>query len=164
MTNQTSHEPRRDARGLTRGLKSLPAVGALLLIGLSIYASQTALQPGRNAGQSIQLVNLDQGDKAPAHTAKAVAAADKFLQGLDEKLRAKAVFDFNSDKRSRWSNLPVTFVPRNGVRMGELNKELRADAMDLVAAVTSNEGYQKILDIIAGDDQLATNGGGKGGK
>jgi hypothetical protein len=85
------------------------------------------------------------------------------LQSLDDKLRAKALFDFNSDKRSRWSNLPVSAVPRNGARMGELSKEQRDAALDVVAAVTSKEGYLKVLDIIAADDQLAK-GGGKGGK
>jgi len=130
----------------------------MLLIGLSIYASQSAFQPAQND----RFVNLVQDEKVPAHTAKAVAAAEKFLQSLDEKLRAKATYDFNSDQRPKWSNLPVTFVPRNGTRMGELTKEQRDAGMDLVASVTSKGGYQKILDIIAGDDYLAAKGGGKG--
>jgi hypothetical protein len=100
---------------------------------------------------------------APAATAKAVAAANTFLQALNENLRSKASFEFESPKRPKWSNLPPGFVPRNGVRIGELSKEQRAAAMDVVAAVTSKMGYQKILDIIGGDDVLARGGGGKGG-
>lgn len=158
MHNQTTQQSPHGTSNTRRGLKSLAAVGAMLLIALSIYASQTALQPAKDE----RFVNLEQDDKTPAHTAKAVAAAQKFLQGLDEKLRAKATFDFNSDQRPKWSNLPVTFVPRNGTRMGELSKEQRDAGMELVASVTSKGGYQKILDIIAGDDYLAAKGGGKG--
>ena len=46
--------------------------------------------------------------------------------------------------------------------MAELSKEQRDAGMELVASVTSKGGYQKILDIIAGDDYLAAKGGGKG--
>ena len=139
-----------------RAIKVVPAVCALLVMGVAL-ASSAALQP--------RITVVEQAGQAPEHTAKAVAAADKFLKGLDDKLRAKASFGFDSDKRPKWSNLPPSAVPRNGARrMGELTKEQQAVAMEVVAAVTSKEGYQKILDIIAGDDVLAKGGGGKGGK
>lgn len=148
-----------------RPRKSLPALGVLVFVGFAIYAATAGLpsageiMPSERPGQVV-----NQGEKTPAHTAKAVAAADKFLASLNEKLTAQAVYEFNSDKRPKWSNLPVTFVPRNGVRLGDLNKEQRAAAMDVVASVLSKAGYQKILDIIAGDDVLAVKGGGKVGK
>jgi hypothetical protein len=91
-----------------------------------------------------------------------VAAANAFLDALDEKQRGQAAYEFGSPKKSNWSNLPVTFVPRNGVRLGDLNKEQRARAMDVVAAVLSKGGYQKVLDIMDGDQKLAEGGGGKG--
>jgi hypothetical protein len=138
--------------------KILPATVALLVM-VAVLASSQALQPTVPVA-----VALAQDADAPAHTLKAVAAGNKFLESLGENLRAKALFDLNSDKRPKWSNLPISFVPRNGVRMGELTKEQREAALEVVAAVTSREGYQKILDIIGGDDVLAKEGGGKGGK
>ena len=36
--------------------------------------------------------------------------------------------------------------------------------MDLLAVALSKEGYQKVIDIMNGDEQLAKGGGGKGGK
>jgi hypothetical protein len=61
--------------------------------------------------------------------------------------------------------LPVTNVPRNGLRLGDLNQMQRSAAMDVVAAVTSKEGYQKVVDIMNADETLATGkGGGKGPK
>src|SRR5262249_25555700 len=65
------------------------------------------------------------------------------------------------------SNLPVTMVARNGVRLGDLSKVQRAAAMDLLNAVLSKEGYQKVIDIMNGDEVLARGGGkgkGKGAK
>jgi hypothetical protein len=92
----------------------------------------------------------------------AVAAADAFLGSLDAKQREKAVFEFGSAKKSNWSNLPVTIVPRNGIRLGDLTQAQRALAMEAVAAVLSKGGYQKVLDIVDADQQLALNQGGAG--
>ena len=49
---------------------------------------------------------------------------------------------------TRTSNLPATFVPRNGVMLGDLTKEQRDKAMSVVAAVLSKDGYQKVIDAI----------------
>jgi hypothetical protein len=146
-----------------RAGKLLTALGALLVMG-AVVAFSRPLQPTVPSAAA-----RAQDGEAPAPAAKAVTAANKFLQSLDDRLRAKATFAFDSPKRSGWSNLPPSFVPRNGVRMGELSKDQRAAAMEVVAAVTSKAGYQKVLDIIAGDDVLARGGGkgkkgGKGGK
>jgi hypothetical protein len=156
MTSQTHLQPKIHR-------KSLPALGVLLFVGFAIYASKAEL-PSAGEAAAEQAEPAKQGAKVPAHTAKAVAAAEKFLAALDEKQKAKAVYDFNSDKRPSWSNLPVTNVPRNGARLGDLTKEQRAAAMEVVASVVSKMGYEKVLDIIAGDDVLAVKGGGKGGK
>ena len=48
----------------------------------------------------------------------------------------------------------MTFVPRNGLRLGEPTKQQRAAALDALAAVVSKEGYQKVIDIMNADDQL----------
>ena len=58
----------------------------------------------------------------------AVVKANAFLETLDAKQREKALLDFDSAKKPSWSNLPVTFVPRNGLALGELTKPQRAAA------------------------------------
>lgn len=170
MNAATSPQPQFSRTTRPRRIKLLPSIGALVIIGVSIYASQAGLPPAGERLTSTQAaVVANQGDKIAAHTAKAIAAAEKFLASLDDAKRAKATFEFNSDKRARWSNLPGT---RMGTSMGELTKEQQTAAMDVVAAVLSKEGYQKVLDIIAADDVLAGGGkaakgdpkGGKGGK
>jgi hypothetical protein len=145
----------------TGGRKAAAFFAAVLLIGLALYASTPPLPPAPTAAAD------DAKDKKPAAPpASAVAAANAFLDALTPEQRAKAVYEFGSPKKPNWSNLPVTFVPRNGVRLGDLNKEQRAKAMDVVAAVLSKDGYQKVLDIMDGDQQLAEGKGGgkKGGK
>jgi hypothetical protein len=111
----------------------------------------------------------ERGDKALAQAARAAEAGKRFLDTLDEKQRGKALNEFESAKKSGWSNLPVTMVPRNGVRMGDLNGQQKEAAFALLAAVLSKEGYQKVIDIMDGDQQLTSGkaggkakGGGKG--
>jgi hypothetical protein len=107
---------------------------------------------------------LADAEQPSAATTRAVAAADAFLAALDDKQREKAAYEFGSPKKPNWSNLPVTIVPRNGVRLGDLTAAQRTLAMAAVAAVLSKGGYQKVVDIMDGDQQLADRQGGRGGR
>jgi hypothetical protein len=127
--------PRRPAR--IRKLAS--AVACVGLLTLSVFFSR----------------ELKGGDPVVAN---AVAKANAFLETIDAQQRGKALLDFDSAKKPSWSNLPVTMVPRNGVRLGEMTKAQRAAALEVIAAVLSKEGFQKVIDIMNGDDQLV--GGG----
>jgi hypothetical protein len=141
----------------TGGRKALALLAAVGIIGVALYLARDPLPdaPVAVAGDS-----KDKKETTP--TAGAVSAANSFLDALDAKQREKATLDFASDKKPNWSNLPVTFIPRNGVRMGDLSKEQRAKAMDVLAAVLSKEGYQKVVNIMDSDQKLADGGGGKG--
>jgi hypothetical protein len=86
--------------------------------------------------------------------ANAVAKTNAFLETLEGQQRTKVLLDFDSAKKPSWSNLPVTMVPRNGLHLGELNEKQRAAALAAIAAVLSKQGYQKVIDIMNGDDQL----------
>ncbi len=104
------------------------------------------------------------GNMAETGSAAAAAAAKKFLATLDDAQRGKVVFDFHDDaQRRRWSNLPPGIVQRAGLRMGDLTKPQREAAMAVLAAALSKQGYEKILEIVQGDEMLRTNGGGGGG-
>jgi hypothetical protein len=155
--NEPNRNPPHGAGG--GGRKASAMLGAVVLLGAAAYLSNSPLPPAPAAAA--------QGpkDKNPAApTAGAVAAANAFLDALDAKQREKALLDFGSDKKPNWSNLPVTFVPRNGVKLGDLTRGQRDKAMGVVAAVLSKDGYQKVVDIMDGDQKLVDNpkGGGKG--
>ena len=147
----------------SHGLKFLPALGALIFVGLALYASQVSVRTAKDDEGPVQNTSTAQEKEGSAQTARAVAAANAFLKTLDPKLRDKAVLDFDSAKKAGWSNLPVTMVARNGVRLGDLTKAQRTAALDLLAAILSKEGYQKMIDIMNGDEVLAQ-GKGKVGK
>jgi hypothetical protein len=136
------------------GRKPLALLIAVLLIAVALYSSR------ESSPVAVAAVGADDTPAAPAPGAAAAATA--FLDALDVKQREKAAYEFGSPKKSGWSNLPVTMVPRNGVRLGDLTKEQRAKALAVVAAVLSKGGYQKVLDIMAGDQVLADRPGGKG--
>ena len=52
---------------------------------------------------------------------------------------------------------------RNGLRFGDLTSRQRKAALALVAAALSREGYQKVTDIMNGDEVLKNAGGGRTG-
>lgn len=127
----------------------LAVLAVLLFVAISFYAS-------REPATAV----ID--DKRVEPTARAVTAAKAFLDALDANQRDKALYEFGSARKPHWSNLPVTMVPRNGLRLGDLTKEQRTLAMNAVAAVLSKSGYQKVVDIMDGDQRLAEGKGGKG--
>jgi hypothetical protein len=84
-----------------------------------------------------------------------VAAANKFLASLDDGQRTKVVFDFKDDaQRKRWSNLPGAVFKRAGLRMGALTKPQREAVLSVLAAALSPQGYEKVLQIVEGDEVL----------
>src|SRR5580698_6511730 len=86
---------------------------------------------------------------------KIVDSANGFLSSLDEGQRSKVMFEFNdAAQRTKWSNLPTTMVPRAGLKMGDLSGPQRKAAMELLAATLSKRGYEKVLAIVEGDEQL----------
>jgi len=97
----------------------------------------------------------------PSTTAVAVKAADGFLQSLSPEQKKRVLFAFNDDKqRTRWSNFPTGFVPRAGLSMGELNEAQRSAAMALLSSLLSTRGYEKVQQIVQGDEVLKENEGG----
>src|SRR6185436_3350263 len=92
---------------------------------------------------------------AQTQTARIVTAANTFLSTLDETQRRSVLFAFDDEKqRVRWSNLPITIVPRAGLPMGELNAAQRSAAMALLSAALSRRGYEKVQQIMEADEVL----------
>jgi hypothetical protein len=96
-------------------------------------------------------------------TGKTVAAAKAFLATLDNAGRAKVSFDFNSDQKGKWSNLPVGIYERNGLRWGDLSAAQREAELQLLATALSRQGLQKVKEIMEGDEVLKTADSGRGG-
>lgn len=63
-------------------------------------------------------------------------------------------------KTTSWSNFPVTFVNRAGLNLNDLTAEQQAAALDVLAALLSEEGYATATGIMAGDAFLLENSPG----
>ena len=121
-----------------RLLKAIRAIGVLALISSSSATS-----------------------KAQTPTARIVHAANSFLSTLDEKQRQSVLFAFDNEKqRANWSNLPVSFVPRGGMSLKQMNPAQQAAALTLVAAALSPKGFEKVQQIMEGDEVNKGTGGG----
>ena len=93
-------------------------------------------------------------------TSRSVNAAKTFLSTLDENQRKSVLFAFNDEKqRARWSNLPTSFVHRGGVSLKEMNTAQRAAALALVASALSARGFEKVQQIMEGDEVNKINEG-----
>jgi hypothetical protein len=131
-----------------------PAVVALVLL----VAAAAGSMRGSASQQRTSLV------VQPVTTAKVLAAANAFLATLDEAGRAAVSFGFNSSQRTGWSNLPTGAFRRNGLRLGDLTSRARAAALALVASALSRDGYQKVTNIMNGDEVLKTRSGRRQGR
>ena len=111
-------------------IRTLCGVGALVLIGSSVTAA-----------------------KAQTATSRIVSAANIFLSSLEEKQKQSALFAFDDEKqRARWSNFPVSIAPRAGVSLQELNAAQRSAALALVSSALSRRGFEKVEQIMEGDE------------
>src|SRR5947209_10849220 len=135
MSRDQFQELLHGGTGRMRATRLASALGCVGLLAFSVYFSRA----------------VTGGDQVVAN---AVAKANAFLETLDGQQRGKVLLEFDSAKKPSWSNLPVTMVPRNGLRLGELTKPQRAAALDAIAAVLSKQGFQKVIDIMNADDQL----------
>ncbi len=91
-------------------------------------------------------------DRSPEAMARAAA---RFLNSLDSAQRRSARHDLASPERRKWTNAPVR-GQAGGVALGDLDdNQLRAFS-DLLAALLSAKGYEKVRDVMLGDDLRAT--------
>lgn len=112
----------------------------------------------------LSLTRAGQENTARTATARIVTAANSFLATLDQKQRQAVLFSFDDqEQRKRWSNFPVAMVPRGGISLKEMNSTQRGAAMALVASALSPRGFEKVQQIMEGDEVNKTTDQGPGG-
>jgi hypothetical protein len=97
------------------------------------------------------------GIAAPAQsaTSQIVKAANTFLSTLNDKQRSSVTYSFNdAQQRARWSNFPTSFVTRGGIPLKDMNPTQRSAAMALVSSALSRRGFEKVQQIMEGDEVL----------
>jgi hypothetical protein len=135
-------------------------VGFLLLAGASI-----AMRPPDGPAKAGHYAFAPFASQSAASntTSRVVAAANAFLATLNDAQRMQGTFAFDSPQRTVWSNLPSPMFRRNGLKLADLASPQRSAALALVAAALSREGYQKVTEIMNGDEVLKGAGSGRTG-
>src|SRR6266487_5621210 len=138
-----------------------------LLLFVLVSAGWVLRLPAKQHAQKIKTtpapVLLVEPAKESDPTGKSVAAAKAFLATLDDVGRTKVSFAFNGEQKTKWSNFPVGIYPRNGLRLGDLSAAQREAALKLLATALSNQGLQKVKEIMEGDEVLKTSESGRDG-
>ena len=93
-------------------------------------------------------------DHSPAAMAD---AANAFLKSLDENQKSAAMHELESKERRAWTNLPAR-KDAGGVHFSDLKDEQTKLACQLMANLFSEQGYNKIREIMLADDQLLRGG------
>ena len=121
-----------------------------VLFCILVIGTQLGGRPGTACAQSAA------PDSADASSAwQMTEAAQALLAALSPEEREDVHFALDDDTaRSNWSNLPATFVERNGLRLGDLSDKQRRLLHDLLRASMSSQGYQKLAGVIRLDDIL----------
>jgi hypothetical protein len=133
---------------LTLALAALLSTGVVVTVVARQQAARSQVQTATSA---------------PAETtARIVAAAQALLTTLDDSGRATVQFPYAGPQTTRWSNLPSPMFERRGLRLADLTEPQRAAVMQLLTAALSRDGYQKVLNIMEGDEVLRQGGGGGG--
>lgn len=97
---------------------------------------------------------------AQTATSRIVISANAFLSTLDQKQRQSVLFAFDDkEQRVRWSNLPTKIVPRAGLSLKEMNPAQQSAAMALVSSALSPRGFEKVQQIMEGDEANKIQGG-----
>jgi hypothetical protein len=133
----------------------------LALLTTGVVVTVLAQQPAARRPAQVS------GGSPAEATARIVAAAQALAGSLDDAGRAAVQFPFDGPQKTRWSNLPSPMFARRGLRLADLTAPRRAAVMTLLAAALSHDGYQKVQNIMEGDEVLrqnqSTRGRGLGG-
>jgi hypothetical protein len=140
-------------RAQVRWLTLIASVSGLgvSIVGVTILAQRPAGTPPATAA-------IRRADA----TRRIVSSAQALVATLDEAGRAKVQFPFAGPQKGRWSNLPSGIFKREGLRLGDLTATQRAAVTALLKTALSPHGYQKVTEIMHGDEVLRE-GGGRGG-
>ena len=144
--------------------KSFPLASLILAGGLIIASCTTGTTDTATAqaGTSIVRQVADTTSTSKGTTSQTISdtakAAEEFLSTLSDEQKEQVLYDYNDETKSTsWSNFPVTFVERSGIKLGDLGETQRAAALKVLKALLNDEAYAKVTGIMAGDQYLKDN-------
>lgn len=149
----------------SKPIQSLLAISlaSLFLNGCQVVIDETEDDSDTSVSDLLS-ISTDLGDCDLSTDAATVAcAANAWLDSLDSDQLDAAQLDWSeSDARTVWSNLPISSVTRNGVRLDKMSSEAQQAAMNLASAALSNAGYSDFIGGLAADEYLNVEQGASG--
>jgi Protein of unknown function (DUF3500) len=94
---------------------------------------------------------------------KVICLSENLKAELCAAQQSTIQLDYTAANAKKWSNLPVSFVPRLGMRLGDMNAKQLAAAKALIQEImgaSANEGFAEYNQLLAADEYLFNNGGG----
>jgi hypothetical protein len=143
-------------------ISRLAWIGLCLAVAVTLSA-QRAAPPSPAAPPAVSPAATNGLSEA---TARIVASAQAVLTALDDSGRAAVQFPADSPQKTNWSNFPSPMFLRHGLRLADVTSTQRSAVMTLLSVALSPQGYQKVRDIMRGDEVLRTteqSAGGRGG-
>lgn len=133
--------------------------GGLTIASCTTGTTDTATAQG---GTSIVRQVADTTSTSKGTTSQTISdtakAAEEFLSTLSDEQKEQVLYDYDDETKSTsWSNFPVTFVERSGIKLGDLGETQRAAALKVLKALLNDEAYAKVTGIMAGDQYLKDN-------
>lgn len=143
---------------------SFPLASLILACGLTIASCTTGTTDTATAQGRTSIVRqvADTTSTSKGTTSQTISdtakAAEEFLSTLSDEQKEQVLYDYNDETKSTsWSNFPVTFVERSGIKLGDLGETQRAAALKVLKALLNDEAYAKVTGIMAGDQYLKDN-------
>jgi hypothetical protein len=93
-----------------------------------------------------------------ANTADVVAAANALAALLTTDQQTTIQYDETLANSQQWSNLPTSFIPRNGVMLGDMSTDAQTAAVALVDVAAGTTGSTLFSELRTADDWLVKNG------
>jgi hypothetical protein len=93
------------------------------------------------------------------NTADIVDATNAWLAALTESQRTTAQYDMTLANAQVWSNFPVTFVARHGVKLSDMSNEAAVAAKALAELAAGATGYKLFEELRLAEDFLVSDGG-----
>ena len=134
---------------------------AVLLAALLLASCSMRSLTGLFFGVNVEPVQMSIKDyfaakEADDKTIAIVAAAQAFMDSLDDSQSQAAVYDFSdNEQRSNWSNFPEGMIPRGGLKLGALSNEQRLLLDKLLAEIMSEKGALNVKYQLAAEDTFA---------
>lgn len=128
-------------------------LASFLALGASVLAQSGARSMPQNPPVPFTIRDDIAVPQADEKTQAIVAAAQSFLDTLNDEQHAAALFAFDDrEQRANWSNFPDPVVPRKGVMRGEMSEVQRLALDGLLAEVLSPAGMDNLRWQLAADD------------